>query len=108
MHSNSNLSRGNGPLVLRTAAVVLSFLGPLVRLLQKSAINHPDVPAAALAKMAFDTSLEGSEKEVYFVLDDQVGFERIQKAMEQNKDEAFDKVLKDSAVSSDLLKQLTA
>lgn len=106
MHHNSNLSRGTMPAALSTVASLLSLVGPVARLFQKSIINHPRVPAAAVAKTAFDPSTERSDEDVYFVLDNQIGTKRIEKAMQEHKTEVFEKVLKDAGVSAEEIKAL--
>lgn len=71
MSGNSNLSQTT-PTVLKIVQRILALLRPLVRLVAKSAINDPSVPAKALAQVAFETEAEetiGHEK--YFVLDDE-------------------------------------
>ncbi|OAP63707.1 hypothetical protein AYL99_02934 [Fonsecaea erecta] len=105
MHHNSNLSRGTMPTVMQFTATVLSILGPLARRFQKSIINHPRVPAAAVAKTAFDASTEGGNKEVYFVLDDEIGLTRISKAMQEHQDEVLERVLRETGIS---IEQFTA
>jgi hypothetical protein len=106
MNHNSNLSRGKMPTALKLSANVLGVLGPLVRLFKKSLINHPSVPAAAVAKAAFDASTEGGEKQVYFMLDEQIGLERIAKAMAEHKEKVFEQVLKDTGISVDRIDRL--
>ncbi|KIW85632.1 hypothetical protein Z517_01024 [Fonsecaea pedrosoi CBS 271.37] len=103
MNSNSNLSRGSMPTALQVSATILSFLGPIVRCFQKSLINHPRVPAAAVAQAAFDASTEGGAKEVYYVLDDEIGLKRISKAMEEHKDKVLEQVLRDTGITLEQL-----
>jgi hypothetical protein len=107
MNHNSNLSRGSTPTALQVSANILSFLGPLARLFQKSIINHPRVPAAAVAKAAFDPTSKRNDEEVYFVLDDKIGLQRIEKAMQEHKEEFFEQVLRDTGVSVEQIKGLS-
>lgn len=106
MNNNSNLARGTMPAALSLSASILSLVGPVARLFQKSIINHPRVPAAAVAKAAFDPSTEGADKDFYFVLDSQIGMKRIEKAMREHKTEVFDRILKDAGVSAEEIKAL--
>ena len=108
MNHNSNLSRGTAPTPLQLTANILSFLGPFARLFQKSIINHPSIPAAAVAKVAFDASTEGGDKEVYFVLDDEIGLKRIKKEMQEHKEKIFEQVLKDTGISIEDIHRFSA
>lgn len=107
MNHNSNLSRGTTPAALRLTANVLSILGPLVRLFQKSIINHPSVPAAAVAKVALSASTE-RDKGVYFVLDNEIGLTRIETAMHEHKERVFEQVLKDAGIKTQQINHLIA
>ncbi|ETI23081.1 hypothetical protein G647_04877 [Cladophialophora carrionii CBS 160.54] len=107
MNHNSNLSRGKMPTALKLLANILVILGPFVRLFKKSMINHPSVPAAAVAKAAFDAATDGVDKEVYFVLDEQIGLQRIAKAMAEHKEAVFERVLKDTGVGMNRIDRLT-
>ncbi|OQU94970.1 hypothetical protein CLAIMM_01244 [Cladophialophora immunda] len=99
MNHSSNLSRGTMPAALQLSATVLSYLGPLARRFHKSIINHPRVPAAAVAKVAFDASTEGGDKDVYFVLDDEIGLTRVSKAMQEHKDRVLERVLRETGTT---------
>ncbi|KAJ5488745.1 hypothetical protein N7539_003635 [Penicillium diatomitis] len=69
MVGDSHLRTGT-PLSVKVAQQTRSGLGPILRMMSRSAVNKASVPAKAIAKVAFrQASVEQAER--YFILDDE-------------------------------------
>jgi hypothetical protein len=105
-NSNTTLSRGSFPLILWTLQRILSFLQPILRHLKKNLINDASVPADALSKVAFDKSTEGTDKEVYFILDDEVGLRSIGPIVKAKGGTVLERIMKDAGIGTDDMKMV--
>ena len=99
------------PAVLRYTRSLLTYLGPLVRMFWKSAINDASVPARVVAKLTFEERWEQANgKEIYFDLDQEEDVTTVLPILKdkEKSNEILTRTMKDAGLDLDLERMVSA